>query len=305
MIQWIIETISLPFRNQWALENIVNGLKSLFTGGGARGFVATCMLITEMFGMLLAGNPVSPWGQNLDLTGYELVYEDEFETETLNLDEWYVRSPGKRNGGFNSSSQLSLKDGNLVLTGEYKEDGAYGSGWYGAFIALKKHYLRGYFEIRCKCAASDAFWSAFWLQGIKSPYNAETSKGGIESCEIDIFEAMGYNTNKHNAVTQTIHCAGVGGETEGYQSRILGFFKGEDIYNEYNTYGVEWTEKEYIFYVNGVETTRSSFGDGVCINPEEVIVSLCIPSAEKLREKDKNEKCEMLVDYVRIYQLAE
>ena len=304
MIQWFAEIINLPYRNQWAFENIVDGLKVLFTGGSARGIVATCLFISEMFGMLLVGNPVSPWGQELDLTGYELIYEDEFEGDTLNLDDWYIRYPGKRKGGFNSASQISLESGNLILTGEYNEDGTYGAGWYGTSIALKEHFLRGYFEIRCKCAASDAFWSAFWLQGIKSPYNAETSKGGIESCEIDIFEAMGYNTNQHNAVTQTIHCAGVDGETEGYQSRILGFFKGNDIYNEYNTYGVEWTDEEYIFYINGVETTRSSFGDGVCINPEEVIISLCVPSAENFEGRNKDEKCEMIVDYVRIYQYA-
>ena len=305
MIQWIAETLGLAFREQWALEGVVNGFKALVTGGGARGFIATCMMIMELFGMMLAGTGVSAWGQELDLTGYELVYEDEFDGTELNLTDWRVRGQGKSRGGFNSASQISVKDGNLILTGEYVENGTYGDGWYGVSVALNEHYLRGYYEIRCKCAASDAFWSAFWIQGLISPYKAETSKGGIESCEIDIFEAMSYKTAKHNAVTQTIHCAGVGGETEGFQSRILGFFNGNDIYTEYNTYGLEWTEDEYIFYINGVETTRSSFGDGVCRNPEEVIVSLCIPAAEELDGRDKNEKCEMIVDYVRIYQKAE
>ncbi len=306
MIQWIAETLNLAFREQWALENAINGLKSLITGGGARGFVATCMMIMEMFGMILGTNAVSAWGQELDLSDYELVYVDEFEGDALNLTDWRVRGEGKSRGGFNNRSQLSVKDGNLYLTGEYVEDGAYGDGWYGVSVALNEHYLRGYFEIRCKCAASDAFWSAFWIQGLKSPYDAEISKGGLESCEIDIFEAMGYGERgRQNAVTQTIHCAGVDGETEGFQSRILGFFNGKDIYDEYNTYGLEWTEDEYIFYVNGVETTRSSFGEGVCRVEEEVIVSLCIPSADDLEGRDRNEKCEMVVDYVKIYQKAE
>ena len=172
MIQWIAETLNLAFREQWALENAINGLKSLITGGGARGFIATCMMIMEMFGMLLGGNAVSAWGQELDLTGYELVYEDEFEGTELNLEEWRVRGAGKSRGGFNSDSQLAVKDGNLYLTGEYVENGEYGDGWYGVSVALREHYLRGYFEIRCKCAASDAFWSAFWIQGLISPYKA-------------------------------------------------------------------------------------------------------------------------------------
>ena len=48
MIQWIAETLNLAFREQWALENAINGLKSLITGGGARGFIATYMMVMEM-----------------------------------------------------------------------------------------------------------------------------------------------------------------------------------------------------------------------------------------------------------------
>ena len=67
MIQWIAQTLNLAFREQWALENAINGLRSLATGGGARGFVATCMMILEMFGMILGTNSLSAWGQELDL----------------------------------------------------------------------------------------------------------------------------------------------------------------------------------------------------------------------------------------------
>lgn len=44
-------------------------------------------------------------------------------------------------------------------------------------------------------------------------------------------------------------------------------------YEEFNTYGLEWNEDEYIFYINGVETFRTSFG-GVSQNPEYVILSV-------------------------------
>lgn len=51
----------------------------------------------------------------------------------------------------------------------------------------------------------------------------------------------------------------------------MGFFKGKNIYDEYNTYGVGWTEDEYIFYTNGVETARMSFSKGVCdVNEEDM-----------------------------------
>ena len=64
MVEFISRTLGLVFREQWALENAINGLKSLITGGGARGFIATLMMIMEMFGMLLGGNAVQAKGSS-------------------------------------------------------------------------------------------------------------------------------------------------------------------------------------------------------------------------------------------------
>ncbi|MBQ2812874.1 MAG: hypothetical protein IJE63_06420, partial [Clostridia bacterium] len=59
----------------------------------------------------------------------------------------------------------------------------------------------------------------------------------------------------------------------------------------------------YIFYINGVETVRSTFGDGVSQVEEQVRVSLCIPTAEKLEMLDKETyNNSFVIDYVRIYQ---
>ena len=303
MIHNIAETLGLVFREEWALTNFFNGLAESLSATNLKAFFSAFVMAFEMLAMLLTGAPVSAWGEPIDLTGYEIVFEDEFEAQELDTDVWKYRGMGVRRAGYFSESQVKLEDGNLVMTGEYLENGEFGPGWYASAVSLKENYLRGYYEIRCKCADSDAFWSAFWLQGVASPYKASTSKGGIESVELDIFEAF----DGGNSVSTTIHCAGVNGapEEDGYQSRILGSFKGNDIYNEYNTYGLLWTEDEYIFYINGVETTRSTFGDGVCINPEEVILSLCVPTADKLENKDTSHKCQFVIDYVRIYQLAE
>ena len=90
---------------------------------------------------------------------------------------------------------------------------------------------------------------------------------------------------------------------EGFQSAMLGMFYGNNVTEEYNTYGLEWTEDEYIFYINGVETCRSTFGNGVSQVEEDVIVSLEIPDLDKLAELDKETyKTEFVVDYVKIYQ---
>ena len=98
---------------------------------------------------------------------------------------------------------------------------------------------------------------------------------------------------------QTVWCNGFDDDAE-HLDRCTFYSIGNDIFHEYNTYGLEWTDDEYIFYINGVETGRTSFGNGVSTDREELIVSLEIPEAEITL--DKSEKTEFIVDYVKVWQ---
>lgn len=297
----IAEMLQLSIREIWAIEKFFEYFGNLFTTLSPKKIGATLLAMIEILQMIIFGLPLTPRGPALDLTGYNVVVYDEFEGDSLNEDLWEVRGNGPRRCGFNHTSQVSVRDGNLVITGEYLKDGFYGEGWYTAAVKLKERYKQGYFEIRCIVNDSPGYWSAFWIQA-DSPYTASVSKGGIGGAELDIFESYCYDGDKY-AVTNTIHCAGVDGVQEGFQSALLGKFKGNNINKEYNTYGLEWTEEEYIFYVNGIETVRSSFGNGVSQVPEDVIVSLEIPDGTELEAFDKETfKTEFIVDYVKIYQ---
>ena len=300
---FLTEVLKLAPRQLWGVEQQGFYLKEIFTSFDIKRIIAGIMAFFELFGLTIFDLPTTPRGEALDLTGYSIVFEDEFEGDALNTDVWKIRSNGARRGGYNSDSQIKVEDGNLVITGEYVEDGTYGDGWYAGMVSLRERYCKGYFEIRCKVNARSGFWSAFWIQA-EHPYEAEYSKGGVGGCEIDIFESMSYDSLiGKDSVSQTVHCAGVDGVQEGYQSYMLGDFYGNNIYDEYNTYGLEWNDEEYIFYINGVETRRTSFGNGVSEVPEEVIVSLEIPNAEKFEGLDKETyKTDFVIDYVRIYQ---
>ena len=301
--KFLTEVLKLAPRQMWGVEQQKLQFKKIFTSKSIRGAIAAILAIVELFGLTIFDYPTTPRGEELNLDGYSLVFEDQFEGDTLNTDVWKYCNTGVRRGGYRTPSQVEVKDGNCVITAEYLEDGQFGAGWYAGDLALKKWYKQGYFEIRCKVNADPGYWSAFWLQA-DGPYTASISQGGVGGAEIDIFESTDYvDEASRNAVIQTIHCAGVGGVQEGFQSERLGSFYGNNIYEEYNTYGLEWTEDEYIFYVNGVETRRSSFGDGVSQVPEDVIVSLEIPEEEKLSNLDKDTyQTTYTVDYVRIYQ---
>ncbi len=275
-------------------SNLISGSltgKRLLTG---------LIFLFELPFMLLFDTPLTPAGRELDLTDYELVFYDEFEGDTLDTEAWFTRGNGVRRGGFNAESQVEVRDGNLVITGEYLENGEYGEGWYAGAVALTQKYKQGYFEIKCICNAGGGFWSAFWIQA-DHPYDPEISKGGIGGAEIDIFEAMDYdNLVSRNSVSHNIHCSGMQGDTSGGLNSVrIGNFKANNIYKEYNVYGCEWTEDEYIFYINGVESARSTWADGVSTVPEQLIVSLEVPESLNL---DKDHTTEYIVDYVKIYQ---
>ena len=300
---FLTEVLKLAPRQMWGVEQIGYYFTEIFTSFSPKKIIASILAIIELFGLTVLDLPTTPRGQELDLTGYSLVFEDEFNGTELDTDVWEYRGNGPRRGGFNSDSQVKVENGNMVMTGEYLTDGSYGEGWYTGMIKLKERYCKGYFEIRCIVNADPGYWSAFWLQA-DAPYTASVSKGGVGGAEIDIFESLSYDEILgKDSVVQTIHCAGVDGVEEEFQSERLGNFYGNNIYEEYNTYGLEWTEDEYIFYVNGVETRRTSFGNGVSEVPEDVIVSLEIPDEDKLSGLDKdNYSTEFIVDYVRIYQ---
>lgn len=299
--KFLTDTLKLAYRQMWGVNQLGTYFKQLFSFSPKK-VVAAIVAIAEIFSLVLFDTPTTPRGPELDLTGYEVVFEDNFDGDSLNTDVWEYRGSGPRRGGFNAASQVKVENGNMIIRGDYQTDGTYGEGWYTGMVKLKERYCKGYFEIRCICNPGEGFWSAFWIQA-DSPYTASVSKGGVGGAEIDIFESMSWEkTLNRNSVSQTIHCAGVDGVQEGFQSRMLGTFYGNNIYEEYNTYGLMWTDTEYIFYINGVETARSSFGNGVSEVAEDVIVSLEIPDIEKLEKIEKDFSTEYVVDYVKIYQ---
>ena len=246
--------------------------------------------------------PVPPkGGAPLDLDGYSLVFADEFDGDAPDTDVWYYRAEGERRSGFNAAEQVRTENGNLILRAEYLSDGKYGAGWYTGMVALKQKYLRGYFEIRCKCNKDQDFWSAFWLQSATS-YDHEKSAGGVGGAEIDIFEAMEtryFPGVLSNAVKSTVYCNGTDALPDRIDRQRVGKYYVKDLYDTFHTFGLKWTRDEYIFYIDGTESGRTSFGKGVSAIPEEVIVSLEIP--DTMHRHPDGFSTEFVVDYVRIW----
>lgn len=156
MLDKIYTLLKLSYREIWAVEKLFEYVGNLFSTFSIKGFLSTLLAIFEILQMLIFGMPLTPRGEVLDLTGYSIVVYDEFNGEALDTDVWEYRGNGPRRGGFNASSQVEVRDGNLIIAGEYLPDGEYGEGWYTAAIKLKERYKHGYFEIKCKVNDSPA-----------------------------------------------------------------------------------------------------------------------------------------------------
>ena len=293
-------------RQEIALERFIATLLAFFSLLGTLSWSDAgdySLAMGEYLGVVLLDTAQTPRGQALDLTGYETVLFDDFDSDTLDTSVWEYRANGARRSGFNSPNQVFVDNGKLIMRAEYHNEGdadaLYGEGWYAGMIRTIEEYKYGYFEMRCICSEGGNFWSAFWLNS-SGMSSKEASRGGIGGAEIDIFEAFNYkhNNSKYDSVSLNVHVDGYS-ET---RSLGVGNYKGNDIYNNYNTYGLEWTPEEYIFYINGVECDRTSFADGASQAFEYVIVSLELPDEFS---EEPGFSTDFIIDYVKIMQKPE
>ena len=86
---------------------------------------------------------------------------------------------------------------------------------------------------------------------------------------------------------------------------VHGNFGRHDINKEYVTYGVLWTEDEYIFYIDGKESGRSS--NGATTDPAFMLLTCQVringeEHPEVLDNPENTFPAKFIVDYVRVYE---
>ena len=253
------------------------------------------------------------WGPKIDLDKFELTFEDTFDGEQLDSTKWTTKKYWNndhdyiRQGGFWDPEQITVSDGTLKITTEYKENGKYGPGYYTGMLNTKGLFeqTHGYFEIRCILPKAEGMWSAFWML---CDSMADVTDGGRNGAEIDIYESANYQDWKvRNSVSHAVHVDGYGSDlkSEGQGSTLA-----NRPYDEFNTYGLEWNEEEYIFYVNGRVAARTSF-QGTPMVPEFMIISCEVGGSggvagdswagNMANNKEGTLPAQMTVEYVRAY----
>ena len=221
--------------------------------------------------------------------GYELVWEDQFDGDTLDPKKWEVRGVGPRGLGFISSEAVKVENGYLKLSA-FKKDGRRLIGAIGTQGRFMTRY--GYFECRAELQKSSGIWAAFWIQSTEIAKGEDPSIYGAEIDIMEFFKKLGTDIVSHN-----VHWAYGPHQktTHGMQSYRKGVSAG------FHTFAVEWTPEKYAFFVDGYKYYEVTIG--ISHIEEYLILSMEIPSDPK-EIMNAVFPDVFTADYVKVYQRA-
>lgn len=232
---------------------------------------------------------------------YVLVWEDNFDGNSLNRKYWNVEENG--NGGGNqelqyyrdSTENIEVSNGTLKIKGLRKNYGgkSYTSGRINT--RDKAEFRYGIVEARIKLPSFTGAWPAFWMLG------GNHSEIDWPRCgEIDIMEAINTEKFTHGA----LHWYGEGKrDSAGDSSSIV---PSDFDRTQWHTYGMEWTETKIKFMVDGKVFYTQSITDGYMgeFRKEQfIILNLAIGGLWPGFTIDNSQfPVTMEVDYVRVSQ---
>ena len=207
---------------------------------------------------------------------WELTFDDEFSGADLDWTVW-KSAQGETWGRLLSTrfkENVAVGDGLMRLVARKEKRG--GKEWTSAFVSTKTfRQTYGYWESRFRYAGASGLNNAFWTRP-------------DASYEIDVNEG-----HFPNIVNSTLHQQGLPSSTTRYLAAA-------DLAQDFHVYGMEWTEKEIIFYFDGREIGRKP--NVKAHTPGPVMFSTAVFGAWTGPLTDALDGKSMDVDWVRVYR---
>lgn len=185
-------------------------------------------------------------GNDLNLDGYSLVWEDNFDGPGLNRNDWNVElhEPGWVNAELqeyvDSEENIFFENGNLVIRPVKSTVNGkihYTSGRIST--QNKRDFTYGVFEARLKVPEGNGFLPAFWLMATDENVYGQWPRCG----EIDIMEVHGSDTR---TTYGTIHYGNPHRQSQATRTLRNGTFA-----DSFHTFAVKWEPGEISWYVDG------------------------------------------------------
>lgn len=247
--------------------------------------------------------------------GYTLIWNDEFNGDSLNTDIWSItkRQPGVTNAELqeytDSQDNVYVSDGRLTLkaikTVDEKGNEYYTSG--KVVTRKKKDFTYGKVVTRAKVPVGQGLWPAIWMMPTVETLYGTWPRGG----EIDIMEILGHEPNIAHG---TIHYGMPHAQQQGSYKLENGTFA--DAFHEFS---IEWEPGEIRFYID--ETLYHTVNDWYSVDPGVIERDYPAPFDQDFYmqlnlavggtwpgnpdETTDFVNAEFEVDYVRVYQKPE
>ena len=182
-----------------------------------------------------------------ELNGYNLLWSDEFDGDTLNEENWNreLRDPGWTNNELqeytDSDDNIFVRDGKLVLKAiKTEKDGKeyYTSGKVNS--QNKRDFMYGKVVVSAKVPEGQGLWPVIWMMPQDEQFYGQWPKCG----EIDIMEVLG---NQVDTAYGTLHY----GEPHAEQQGTVVLTDGSTFASEFHEYSVEWEPGEFRYYIDG------------------------------------------------------
>ena len=245
-------------------------------------------------------SPTPEW----ERSGWNIVWHDEFEGTTLNLNDWTFDIGG---GGWGNQEweaytsrpeNVRVEDGMLVIEARKEEELIRGREYSSARIKTqgRQEWMYGRIEARMKLPHGQGIWPAFWMLG-DNIYR----KGWPAAGEIDILEFIG---REPDHIYATVHAPGYSGG-DGVGSSLV--VPADTLKNDFHVYAIEWQENEIRWYFDDQEYFRLTPDDvpdaWIFDHPFFIIMNVAVGGRWPGYPDDTTIFPQFLyVDYVRVYQ---
>lgn len=185
---------------------------------------------------------------------WKLVWDDEFDGDSLDLTKWNNEGATGRNGWGNQELQdyqmeySEVKDGKFIIKPQFQWNAAtkelVDNSVYSTRVWTKGLYSVKYgkIEFRAKMPKGQGTWANAWMLGNEYDWP--------QCGEIDVASTV--NSDK-NIINQSIHCPKfnsmpTSSGNKGINAEI------PDSTTAYHTYGIIWTENKITFTIDGKNT---------------------------------------------------
>jgi fibronectin type 3 domain-containing protein len=254
---------------------------------------------------------------NLDLTGYALTYQDEFNNSSVSVtsntpkggSSYYYWPPYGAAGAYSASiwdtAAISAGGGMMQIKAFKDANGQWHSGNISSMDTTGAGFAQqwGYWEVSAKMPDSGVgSWPAFWIMSENSILNNNNGTS-LPNEEIDIFEWYGVARDNNEAfMQQASHNWTPSPDTaEHLYSPQTPMPGGAKPWEGFHRYGVQVDPQKVTWYIDGVQTNQINTPTAYITSRFYFMIDYALGGGWPLNGVVENSHLD--VDYVRVYAL--